>query len=143
MAVGHSLVWRTTKVTTDLSPETLSKAVKDPSAVVWLDLAGDDLDKQRQRLLRTFSLVPLTITTMADPDERARLVVTPGYAHVIAHGLAFDAETLGAATPKLDIVFGSNFVITAHDEPLPWLTALWEAARTGKTEDHVMSRGAP
>ena len=143
LAVGHSLVWRNAKVTADLSPEAITKAVKDPNAVVWLDLASGDIAKDRQRLLRTFSLAPLTVTTMADPDERARLVVTQNYAHLIAHGLDFDTQTLEAATPKLDIVFGSNWVVTAHAEPMQWMKTLWEAARTGKSEDHIMSRGAP
>lgn len=140
--MGRSLVWRNAKVSANLSPEALGKAVKDPSAIVWLDLTGETA-KDRQRLLQTFSLAPLTVTTLADPDERARLAVTPSYVHLIAHGLAFDVETLEAATPKLDIVFGSNWVVTAHAEPLAWLNELWDAAHSGKTEEHVMSRGAP
>ena len=142
LTVARSLVWRNAKVSADLSPEALAKAVKDPTAVVWLDLTDGDIAKERQRLLRTFALSPLTVSTMADPDERARLAVAPAYVHVIAHGLAFDVETLAADTPKLDIVFSATYVITAHAEPLPWLNELWDAARTGKSEEHVMSRGA-
>ncbi len=140
--MGRSLVWRNAKVTANLSSEALAKAVKDPDALIWLDLTGD-IAKDRQRLLQTFALAPLTVSSMADPDERARLAVAQGYAHLISHGLAFDVETLDAATPKLDIIFGANWVITAHAVPLPWLDELWDAARSGKTEEHIMSRGAP
>src|SRR5262249_55017215 len=75
--------------------------------------------------------------------ERAKLSEHAHYFHMVVHGLAFDHEAGEAQTPKLDIIFGQNFVITAHHEPLPWLEALWAEAPHPDADDELLSRGMP
>src|SRR5262249_43110988 len=64
------------------------------------------------------------------------------YYYLTVHGLGFDATTREAVTPKLDVLFAPDFVITVHTAKLPWLDSL-RASLTSTQEDNIMVRGMP
>src|SRR5436305_2304818 len=88
-----------------------------------------------------FKLQHITIQTICEERERAKFAETDNYDYMVVHGLVFDATTDEASTPKLDIVFAKNFIITAHQESFLWLDSLLEEARKNDPEEHLMSRG--
>jgi magnesium transporter len=137
-----AIAWQQGKLRTDLAGDALQAALRDPAALVWLDIQGD-LSAYTSLLTRTFKLAPLTIESLGEERGRAKLTEGKGYFYLIVHGLIFSQQTLEGYTPKLDIAFGRNFVLTAHHDPLPWLTTLWKSAhnRANKSEEHVLSRG--
>jgi magnesium transporter len=138
----RTLVWQDGKLASNVSPEALQNAVDDPDALTWLDLQiGDDVNEYHDLLANTFKLSHLTIDTIDDRIERAKLVEGQRYFYLVAHALEFVQETGEAHTPKFDTVFGRNYIITAHREVMPWLDTLLKAIITGETEENLMARG--
>ena len=78
---------------------------------------------------------------MCEERERAKFAESDDYYYLVVHGLVFDTTTEEASTPKLDIVFAKNFVITAHQDFMLWLDSLLEEARKSDPEEHLLSRG--
>ena len=138
----RTVVWQNGKSRTESSPETLQEVLHDPHALIWLDILGKC--RQEQALLQNiFELAPITLQTMDEEKERAKFTEQEHYFYLIVHGLSFDPQTDEADTPKLDIVFGKNFILTVHHASLPWLDSLFEQTQVKNADAHLMSRGMP
>jgi magnesium transporter len=136
----RTTIWQNGKPSIETSLEKLPETLNDPQALVWLDIQGDY--KPSENMLRNvFKLEHITIQTMCEEHERAKFAESDNYNYLVVHGLVFDTTTEEATTPKLDIVFAKNFIITAHQESLLWLDSLLEEARKNDPEEHLMSRG--
>jgi len=136
----RAITWHNGQVGTDSAPGALQEILRDPQALIWLDLADDG--RSQQALLRgVFGLAPITLQTMTETMERAKLLEQDHYFYLVVHGMAFDPQTNAAQTPKLDILFGQNFVITAHSDTIPWLDAMFDIIADTSTDEHLMSRG--
>jgi magnesium transporter len=139
--VQHSLVWQNNKIQADVSHAVIAHVQDDPHALIWIDLEGDP-HSHGPTLAKTFGLSPITIQTIDEEHERAKLVQGHNYFYLVMHGLDYDEKTDEATMPKLDIVFGQNYLLTVHRAPLPWLSTLRDSMRTGALEENLMSRGA-
>ncbi len=138
------LIWKDGKLTTDCTVSMLKDAHHAPQSLVWLDLniqSEDELTKYTDLLLQEFQLTPLTIDTIKEEKERARLVSQHGYLYMVMHGLEFDPAMLEARTPKLDIVFDHDFFITVHRGPFQWLDELIQSVREDNLTSEVMRYG--
>jgi magnesium transporter len=136
----QTIIWQNSKPGIENSLEKLPETLNDPQALVWLDIQGD-CNQSESMLRNVFKLQRITVQTMGEEHERAKFVESDSYFYMVVHGLVFDTTTEEATTPKLDIVFAKNFVITAHRESLLWLDSLLEEARKNDPEEHLMSRG--
>jgi len=134
------ITWHHAALQTDAPPHTLPELLRDPAALVWLDILGDGAS-QEILLKEVFELDPITIQNMREPKERARFIELERYFYLVMHGMAFDAQTNEALTPKLDIVFGQNFMLTVHPEPLVWLDTLVDEVQAPGSGAHLMDRG--
>lgn len=138
----RALVWQNGKLSADPSSQALQDAMRDPGALIWFDLLIENDPAQCAEMLsRLFSLSHLTLDIIEEQKERAKLVEGHGYFHLVVHGLIFDTTNFDASTPKLDIIFGKNFLVTAHKSSPDWLKTLYETARTDDDESPMMSRG--
>ncbi len=138
----RTLVWQNGKATTESPPETLQEVLHDPHALIWLDILGE-CGSQEAFLHNVFELAPITIQTMGEEKERAKFTEQENYFYLVVHGMSFDTQTAEANMPKLDIIFGKNFIITAHRVSLPWLDSLFEETQGKNADEHLMSRGMP
>ena len=136
----RTVVWQNGKISTDSSPEIIQEALHDPHALIWLDIMGN-CSSQEALLHNVFELAPITIQTMDEEKERAKFNEQENYFYLVVHGLSYDTQIDEADTPKLDIVFGKNFMITAHRATLPWLDSLFEEAQEKSADEHTLSRG--
>ncbi len=136
----RTVIWQDGKPTTDFPPGKLQDVLNDPQALAWLDIVGD-CSSSESMLHDVFKLQYITIHTMCEERERAKFVESDDYFYMVVHGLAYDSTNDEADTPKLDIVFSRNFIITAHRASLPWLNSLLETAMKNDPEEHLMSRG--
>src|SRR6266705_161307 len=138
----RTVVWQNGKSRTERSPETLQEVLHDPHALIWLDILGE-CGQEQALLHNVFELAPITLQTMDEEKERAKFTEQEHYFYLVVHGLLFDTQTEEADTPKLDIVFGKNFILTAHHASLPWLDSLFEQTQGKNADEHLMSRGMP
>jgi len=136
----RTIIWEKSKLSIDLPAEKLQEILNNPQALIWLDIQGD-LSPSEAMLRNVFKLQHITVRTMCEEHERAKFAESDDYYYLVVHGLVFDATTEEESTPKLDIVFAKNFIITAHLESLPWLESLLGEARKNDPEEHLMSRG--
>ena len=136
----RSILWQNGGIHIDVPLEHLPEMLSDPQTLVWLDIQGD-CTPYEQVLKDVFKLQRITIRTMCEEHERAKYTDNEVYNYLVMHGLVFDTATEEAETPKLDIVFAQNFIITAHQESFAWLDELLEEARQNDPEEHLMSRG--
>jgi magnesium transporter len=134
------IVWQNGSIHINLQLENLPEILSDPQALIWLDIQGDS-NPSKGMLKDVFKLQQITIQTMCEEHERAKFAESEDYYYIVVHGLVFDTTTEEAETPKLDVVFAKNFLITAHRESFPWLDVLLEEARKNDPEEHLMSRG--
>ena len=138
----RTVVWQNGKSTRESPPETLQEVLHDPHALIWLDILGE-CGQEQALLHNVFELAPITLQTMDEEKERAKFTEQEHYFYLVVHGLLFDTQTEEADTPKLDIVFGKNFILTAHHASLPWLDSLFEQTQGKNADEHLMSRGMP
>ena len=136
----HILLWRNGKLTTDLAPEALQEVLGDPQSLVWLDIE-DEPGGYADMLSHAFELSHITIKTIQEERERAKFFEGNGYFYVVVHGLSFDQKTEEAGTPKLEVVFAQNYVVTVHRSSLDWLDSLRAAIINEEGEENVMARG--
>ncbi len=137
------MLWENGRVTCDWSTEALHHALENQNAHVWLDIQREDVENTGEMLRHDFKLSQLTLDTIAEDQERARLVEQHNYFYLVVHGLVFNAEDDSSDTPKLDIAFGKNFLVTVHQAELPWLETLIQAAIKDISEENIMSHGTP
>ncbi|GCE17039.1 magnesium/cobalt transporter CorA [Dictyobacter kobayashii] len=138
------IVWKQGSLLVDCSREQLHDALQDPQAISWLDIQSDNhLEKYTDLLTEEFHLQPLTIEKIQEEKERAKLLSQHNYFYLVVHGLEFDSENIEAGTPKLDIVFSKNFLITVHPTRLAWLEELHQTISADQSEDCVIGQGIP
>ncbi len=138
----RTIVWQNGKLSIEFPTEELHAVLDDPQVLVWLDIEGD-CSLSQDMLCNVFKLEHITVRTMCEERERAKFVDSDNYYYLVVHGLEFDTATDEANTPKLDIVFAKNFIITNHRESLAWLDSVLETAKKNDPEEHIMSRGMP
>ena len=136
----RSIIWQERKVKTCTTAEQLQAAIDDPTALVWLDITGDPTPYMAL-LIQMFKLTHLTRDTILELKERAKLNQGNNYFYLIVHSLVYTVDTQEVDTPKLDIVFGPNYILTLHREEMPWLDMLWQTASRREPEEHVLSQG--
>src|SRR5262249_17915586 len=102
-------VWQNGKLLSDIPIAKLEGMGDDPHTLVWVDLEGDP-SRHDRKLADVFGISRLTMETIEEERERARFTQGRNYFYIITHSLLFDPVTDEAETPKLDILFGNNFV---------------------------------
>jgi len=138
----QAIAWRNGKLSTDIQLEKLSEILPDPHALVWLDIVGDCSDCE-SKLCDVFKLEPIVVKTMCEERERAKFLERDDYFYLVVHGMTFDPATEEAVTPKLDIVFAKNYIITSHRVSFEWLDKVQKEATEEDQGEHIMGRGMP
>src|SRR5215467_3686762 len=118
-----TILWENGGIRINPPLENLPEILRDPQALIWLDMQGD-CNPSKSMLKDVFKLQHITIQTMCEEHERAKFAESDDYYYLVVHGLVFDTTTEEASTPKLDIVFAKNFIITVHRASFPWLDEL-------------------
>ncbi|HJT59706.1 MAG TPA: magnesium/cobalt transporter CorA [Ktedonobacteraceae bacterium] len=138
----RAIAWQNGKLSTDIPLEQLSEILLDPHALIWLDMVGDCSSCESQ-LCDVFKLEPIIVHTMCEEHERAKFLERDTYFYLVVHGMTFNTVTEEAVTPKMDVVFAKNYIITSHRVSFDWLDKLQEEAREKDPGEHIMSRGMP
>ncbi|MDD5019536.1 MAG: magnesium/cobalt transporter CorA [Candidatus Omnitrophica bacterium] len=124
----------------DATAQQVAEALKDPRALMWLDLT--DLDDADVDLLTTvFNLHPLTVEDLIMPNARTKVEKFTDYMFLVMFAL----EPHGAGqrgkvkTLELDCCLGRNYLITCHTQPVMPLSVCKERV---KKQSPVLLQGA-
>lgn len=116
---------------TDLTPQEIGDAAKDPRAFVWIDVL-DIEDFDIDLLTSIFNLHPLTIEDFIMPNARPKIEKFNEYIFLIMFSLESLPDNGRAGkvkTNELDCCLGRNFLITYHSSPIGPLAVCKERIR--------------
>lgn len=120
---------------TGLPAHEIAEAVKDPRAVLWIDVLDVD-DSDIDMLTTVFNLHPLTIEDFIMPNARPKIETFTDYILLIM--FAFEKSANGhqhnnhhekVRLNELDCCLGKNFLITYHNNALNPLDTCKERIR--------------
>lgn len=110
-------------LSTDTDAASLSRAVRDPKAIFWLDMAKPT-DEELGYLDEVFGFHPLAIEDSIQYSQRPKIesyrhigeACSEGYFYMVIHGpdLATFKERL--RTKELDLFVSGRFLVTIHEE---------------------------
>jgi magnesium transporter len=90
------------------------RAYDDASNRLWIDLESPDralLDG----VATVLGIHPLVSEDILERNQRAKLEEADGFLHIVMFALAYEGEIV---SHELDVVLGSRFVLTSHDQGL-------------------------
>ncbi len=126
------------RVSDDPSHPNLIAALRDPAAVMWIDIEKPE-DEDYAILDEVFGFHPLAIEDSINRSQRPKIesynhvgdACKQGYFYMVIHGA--EAPTGGKGklrTEELDMFVSERYLITIHDEPMSSLSVLLARARS-------------
>ncbi|MFO0910334.1 MAG: magnesium/cobalt transporter CorA [Isosphaeraceae bacterium] len=108
----------------DWPVERLPEALQDAQGIVWVDLddRGSSFSADAERILRDlFHFHPLAIEDALKETHVPRVDDWGEYLYIVFHAIEFDRQSGELKLHELDVFLGSNYLVTYHTEPLPYL----------------------
>jgi magnesium transporter len=99
----------------NLTAADLPEILKDPSAVIWVDMESPT-KADEQVLLDVFQFHPLTVEDCRENRHYPKIEEFESYLYFIVHGVRADTSPDRFNTIELDGFLGSNYVITYHHD---------------------------
>jgi magnesium transporter len=122
---------------TDISVETLHRALRDERATFWVDM-NEPTDEEYGLLDDVFGFHPLAIEDVIAHVQRPKIesyhhtgdTCKQGYFYMVIHGpdLATFKENL--RTKELDMFVSQRYLVTIHEEPMKSLTEVMQRAKS-------------
>ena len=103
------------KIEENLTAADLPEILKDPSAVIWVDME-EPTEADERVLLDVFHFHPLTVEDCRENRHYPKIEEFEGYLYFIVHGVRADTSPDRFNTIELDGFLGSNYVITYHHD---------------------------
>ncbi len=108
-----------------LRPARISDVLKDPEAVLWVDVRNPDTS-QLELLRREFGFHHLALEDVAKQRQRPKVDEYPGYYFVVMYAPLSVATEGTLELVELDLFIGRNYVVTVRRGEIP---SLQEAMR--------------
>jgi magnesium transporter len=106
----------------------------NPQTVTWLNVDGlqhlDDL----QKIGECFKLHPLILEDILSTDQRPKLDEWPNLLYLTLRMLNFNETTNEINSEQLNLIIGSNYVITLHESDTQLFDALKSRITSGQTK---------
>ncbi|MDA8237549.1 MAG: magnesium transporter CorA family protein [Chloroflexi bacterium] len=118
--------WRDGEHRTMAGLDALRHAVGESTARHWVDLVDPSPDLVAA-VATELGLHPLIAEDIVERNQRPKLELTDGFAHLVVFAVAWERELL---VEEIDIVLGSRFLLTVH-------TRYWDPRRAEHLRDGV------
>jgi magnesium transporter len=102
--------WRDGEYRSLAGLEALRHAVGESTARHWVDLT-DPSPALLQAVAQELGLHPLIAEDIIERNQRPKLELTDGFAHLVVFAVAWERELL---VDEIDIVLGSSYLLTVH-----------------------------
>jgi len=89
-------------------------ALSTPDQRVWIDLVSPKHDELAE-LAKVLDLHPLIVEDILESNQRAKVEIYPDAMHLVMFGLTYEGEI---QAHEMDIVLGSRYLLTAHDDDI-------------------------
>lgn len=118
-----------TGLQTDLPLENLADALRERSALLWVDFCGEP-DETCEPILRdVFSFHPLAIEDALQETNLPKVDDWGDYLYIVLDALDFSPQSGELRQVELDVFLGTNYIVTHHDEPILALERAWDSCQ--------------
>jgi magnesium transporter len=115
------------EIRTDFQTDDFGQVLKDPQALLWVDLSGESGGRFEPILRDIFGFHPLAIDDALVETHIPKVDDWGEFIYVVLHGVRMEAsDDLEIFIPELDIFLGRNFIVTHHNNPLEVIDIMWE-----------------
>jgi len=90
---------------------------KEPNAMIWVDLSGNDKDEEKEWLKATFALHTLAIQDAQRDRHPPKIEAFSNYTFILLRGLSADSTDIDFKTIQLALFVGERFMVTRHNGP--------------------------
>lgn len=94
--------------------DVLAEWQRDPEAIVWADLAGDDAAAEREIMASVFGLHPLAINDALRDRHPPKIEAFADNVFILLKGLGTQTDEFEFRTIQLAIFIGARFLVTRH-----------------------------
>ena len=138
MPVSAFIKFGTGRVSEDADHKNLAAALRDPGAVLWIDIEKPE-DEDYAILDEVFGFHPLAIEDSINRSQRPKIesynhvgdACQQGYFYMVIHGAEVPkGEEEKLRTEELDMFVSERYLLTIHDEPMSSLNVLLARARS-------------
>lgn len=127
-------------VSTDTSPASLTRALKDPKALFWLDMFAPT-EEELGYLDEVFGFHPLAIEDAIKRSQRPKIdayrhtgeTCTAPYWYMVIHGPDIETFKEHLRLKELDIFFSDRFLVTIHEEKMLSVGAAYDRVHADLT----------
>jgi magnesium transporter len=113
------------RVSTVPDLQALVNVLAETGVAVWIDLDTPRTEDADAVLREVFHLHPLLIEDMLHEAHVPKINDYGECLQIVLHGINFKPEEGLLDTDEVDVVLGSNYVITHHVEPISAIEHLW------------------
>ena len=107
-------------------------ALKDTSAIFWINVDGLHDTAVLERLTEHFRLHPLVLEDIVHTHQRPKLEDYQDYIYIVVKLLDFDQDKQELSAEQMSIILGANYVITFQELPGDFFDPVRERIRKGK-----------
>ena len=123
-------------VRTDLSPEAFVGALREPDALLWVDLDGEPPEVCEPILRQAFGFHPLAVDDALRESHVPKVDDWDAYLYVVLHAVKLDrADQVALDTLEVDAFLGTNYLVTHRARPVAAVDRLWTACQ--RDERHL------
>ncbi len=119
--------------TIDLPQAAWAAALKDPTGLLWLDLADEPRARVEPILRDQFSFHPLTVNDAIEERNQPKLQAWDRYLYISAHEVHYPDGDLAEATREVDAFLGANFLVTHHVHASVAIDEVWRMTQAGSS----------
>lgn len=118
-----------TGLQTDFPLEKLADALRERTALLWVDFCGEP-DETCEPILRdVFGFHPLAIEDALQETNLPKVDDWGDYLYIVLDALDFSPQSGELRQVELDVFLGTNYIVTHHDEPIRALERAWDSCQ--------------
>lgn len=103
--------------------EELAALVADDANLAWVDLS-EYAEADLRDMAKTLNLHPLSVEAALEPWRPPRLDIFGDHLYLSTTLATADPQQLSVSAAELGIWVGRNYVVTAHRQPVPFISAV-------------------
>lgn len=107
----------------------------DPTAIIWIDLCGNDKKEESEFLETKIGLHPLAIQDAQRDRHPPKIEAFEDYTFILLRGLSADSVNIDFKTIQLALFVGDRFLVTRHTGPSMSIARLEERFAKQKPEN--------
>ena len=106
--------------------EELARLLQDPNDIIWVDFEAEETTICEPILLNTFGFHHLAVDDALEETHVPKIDDWGRYLYIVLNALTVEPnDGIALRSHELDIFIGKHFLVTHHDDPMPFIERTW------------------